>query len=82
MTLDDGPSSPDAGPRSPGKGLVAALRYTAFYVVMARTVRQLLGFRRTLVLLAAGQALALLLAQAAWKVYEEAVEVDSADRDE
>jgi ABC-type transport system involved in multi-copper enzyme maturation permease subunit len=39
----------------------------AFYVVMARTVRELLGLKRTVALIAAGQTLVLFFSQVAWK---------------
>ena len=67
MASSEVPEVQDAPPQPPEGDASPVVQRMAFYVVMVRTIRELLGLKRTVAVIAGGQALALLLAQAAWK---------------
>jgi ABC-type transport system involved in multi-copper enzyme maturation permease subunit len=67
MEASQRPNRPDTGTGLPAFGPLAIPPTTPLFVVMARTVRELLGLKRIIVLVAGGQVLALFLAQVAWK---------------
>ncbi|MFC1935736.1 ABC transporter permease [Chloroflexota bacterium] len=60
------PSNTDVALDRPRRGVVSMLEGMAFYVVMIRTIRDLMGLKRTLVLVLGGQVLVTFLAQVSW----------------
>ena len=67
MDSSEGLKRPSVLPQMPEGGAASVLQRMAFYAVMTRTVRELLGLKRTVALIFAGQALALFLSQVAWQ---------------